>query len=229
MSSRRPTLAEQRYPQTPEFQSAATAIISSALEGISKAVWAGYDILKAEVFDQIEQLEPGDEGERSVTQLLAPRISRSLSGFEPFYCMPGVKEMESRVDAPAQAPEYDIAFVLRENERICWPLEAKILATDATLAPYLSDIASQFLTCRYAPFSAGGGMIAYLMAGEPDTFLTNVAARLGLPLAQAATSVARPHRTSMHSRTVPTGKNYPAQFTCHHFVMSFARPVVAAP
>ncbi len=219
LRNRRPTIAEQRYPDTPEFQQAAREVMGSALETMSAAIWAGYDALKDEVFDQISNVERGDEGERSVTQLLAPRINRALSGFEAFYCQPGVKEMESRLPAPAQAPEYDLAFVLWGNERICWPLEAKLLPTHDTIAPYVADINNEFMTCRYAPFSAGGAMVAYLMDGEPERFLANVGARLGVEMTEFTASRARPHRTSRHTRSVPVGKEYPVDFTCHHIVM----------
>ncbi|EPS7033113.1 hypothetical protein ACVG95_000611 [Pseudomonas aeruginosa] len=221
LRSRRPTLAEQRYPDTPEFQQAALEFMANAVDIISDAIWAGYDSLKEEVFEQVSNVERGDEGERSVTQLLAPRISRALTGFEPFYCQPGVKEMESRLAAPAQAPEYDIAFVLWSNERICWPLEAKLLSTPDAIASYIADINNEFMTCRYAPFSAGGAMLAYLMDGEPERFLANVSARLGTELKELITSSSRPHKTSRHIRNVPTGKDYPTDFTCHHIVMLF--------
>lgn len=219
MSSRRPTLAEQRYPGTPEFQQVAQRAKVGAIELLTDAVWAGYDALRTEVLDQIPELVRGDEGERSITQLLAPRISRALSGYEPFYCLHAVKEMETRKPAPAQAPEYDIAFVLRVNERICWPLEAKLLSTDQTIAPYINDIKHEFLTCRYAPFSSGGAMIGYLISGDADCFFDNVASALQVELLPRNPATARPHRISIHHRQVPAGKRYPPLFTCHHLIM----------
>ena len=222
MASKRPTLAEQRYPETPEFQQVAQQARAGAIEHLINAVWAGYDLLWLEVLDQVHNLVQGDEGERSITQLLAPRISRALSGYEPFYCQHAVKEMETRRPAPAQAPEYDIAFVLRVNERICWPLEAKLLLTDRTIRPYINDINQEFLTCRYAPFSSGGAMIGYLINGDAERFFDNVARALQAELLPHNLVTVRPHRISSHVRHVPLGKKYPALFTCHHLVMQLA-------
>lgn len=193
--------------------------MAGALDLLAEAIWAGYDAMRTEILEEIPTLIRGDEGERSITQLLAPRISRALSGFEPFYCQPGVKEMETRKAAPAQAPEYDIAFVLWANERICWPLEAKLLPTDQTVAPYIQDINNEFLTCRYAPFSSGGAMVGYLMTGSAERFFDNVARQLQVDLTAYEPNRGRPHRTSFHTRKVPPGKEYPPDFTCHHILM----------
>jgi hypothetical protein len=76
-----------------------------------------------------------------------------------------------------QPPEYDLAYVLRADERIMWPLEAKVLETDGDVGEYIKDLKNEFLTCRYAPFSSEGAMLAYLLSGKPEIVFGNLAQR----------------------------------------------------
>ncbi|MHC5833845.1 MAG: hypothetical protein ACYT04_000000102060, partial [Nostoc sp.] len=85
---------------------------------------------------------------------------------EPFDVQHEVYEFESRQSAKAQPPQYDIAFILRANDTIIWPLEAKVLISDGAVAEYIKEINGNFLTCRYAPFSSEGGMLGYLFFGD---------------------------------------------------------------
>jgi hypothetical protein len=64
-----------------------------------------------------------------------------------------VPEFETSYSDQAQPPSYDIAFILRVNERIILPLEAKVLPTERAIAKYIKEITGNYLTCRYAPFS----------------------------------------------------------------------------
>jgi hypothetical protein len=76
-------------------------------------VWAAYDEMLAH--------PPANDTrdlERSITQLLEPRIRDSMTGFEPFYVQHGSYERETMMAPPAQPPAYDLAFVLRADERI---------------------------------------------------------------------------------------------------------------
>jgi hypothetical protein len=179
-------------------------------------VWIAYD-------DMTKNPPHVDERdlERSITQLLEPRISAAMTGDEPYYIQHGSFERETMAAPPAQPPAYDLAFVLRADERIMWPLEAKVLETPATLAEYEREIREQYLTCRYAPFSAAGAMLGYLLTGNAYDTLARIASKLQLVLAEVAEFSARPHRISEHQRTVPTGKPYPINFKCHHLVLEF--------
>jgi hypothetical protein len=125
----------------------------------------------------------------------------------------------SSLAAPAQPPEYDLAFVLRHNPRICWPVEAKVVATDRTIAAYVTDIRDQYLTCRYAPFSSGGAMLAYMIAGTEATFFDNVAGALACRMDTPSWAGSRPHRFSVHQRNVPMAGRNPRRFECHHLAM----------
>lgn len=159
--------------------------------------------------------------ERSITQLLEPRIRDSMTGFEPFYIQHGSFERETMAAPPAQPPAYDLAFVLRADERIMWPLEAKVLETPGALAEYERDVREQYLTCRYAPFSASGAMLGYLLSGSASDTLVRISKKLRCSLDVVAEFPSRPHRVSNHHRSVPVGKPYPTHFGCHHLVLEY--------
>lgn len=159
--------------------------------------------------------------ERSITQLLEPRINEAMTGDEPFYIQHGSFERETMVSQPAQPPAYDLAFVMRSDERVMWPLEAKVLTTPRTLADYDHDIRQQYMTCRYAPFSGSGAMLGFLLSGNPIETLARIATKLGCTLEVVKEFPLRPHRVSSHHRSVPAGKTYPADFECHHLILEF--------
>ena len=56
--------------------------------------------------------------ERSITQLLEPRIHAAMTGDEPFYVQHDSFEHETMARSPAQPPAYDLAFVWRTEERL---------------------------------------------------------------------------------------------------------------
>ena len=102
-----------------------------------------------------------------------------------------------------------------------WPMEAKVLETPRKVAHYVRDIEDEFLTCRYAPFSGSGAMLAYLLAGTPDRAFAAIAERLGCALEPVPEQSGRPNRVSRHARTVPSGKPYPSDFDCFHLVLEY--------
>jgi len=159
--------------------------------------------------------------ERSITQLLGPRISDAMTGDEPYYIQHGSFERETMAPPPAQPPAYDLAFVLRADERVMWPLEAKVLETPGTLAEYEREVREQYLTCRYAPFTSSGAMLAYLLTGTPIDTLTRIATKLNVALEQVTEFPTRPHRRSSHQRIVPAGKTYSVEFQCHHLILEY--------
>jgi hypothetical protein len=179
-------------------------------------VWAAYDNMRSNP----PQVDDRDL-ERSITQLLEPRIRDAMTGDEPYYIQHGSFERETMAAPPAQPPAYDLAFILRADERIMWPLEAKVLETPATLAEYQREVHEQYLTCRYAPFTSSGAMLAYLLTGTATDTLTRIAAKLNIVLDQIDEFPSRPHRSSAHQRTVPAGKPYSVDFKCHHLVLEY--------
>ncbi|MEM9421523.1 MAG: hypothetical protein AAF986_03300 [Pseudomonadota bacterium] len=144
-----------------------------------------------------------------------------MNGFEPYYIQHGSFERETMKPPPAQPPEYDLAFVMRADERVMWPIEAKIAETPAQVAKYTNDIENEFLTCRYAPFTASGAMAGYLLSGKSSDFFSNVSTKLGCSLDDVSQFKHRPNRQSDHERKVPKGKPYPKGFRCYHMVMEF--------
>jgi hypothetical protein len=179
-------------------------------------VWLAYDRMLA----SMPAVDSRDL-ERSITQLLEPRIQAAMTGDEPFYVQHGPYERETMAAPPAQPPEYDLAFVVRADERVMWPLEAKVLGTPHTVADYVRDVQDQFLRCRYAPFSGAGAMLGYLLSGSAGIALRQIETVLGTKLDPVPHFHRRPHRVSSHIRAVPVGKSYPADFHCHHLILEY--------
>ena len=181
-------------------------------------VWSGWDLLTAEVLSRVDLRAADRDLERTVTQLLVPRVRRAMSGDEPFEVEHGPYEYETAQPPPAQPPQYDIAFVLNANPRVMWPLEAKVLRTGRAVANYVDDVRNQFLVCRYAPFSREGAMLGYLIVGSPDIAFKNIAAAVPCRLIHHTAFPNRSHKFSRHRRTAPRNKQYPRRFCCHHLV-----------
>ena len=189
-------------------------------------VWGAYDDLRNQVLSGIDCAQADEDLERSVTQLLVPRIQYRMSGLEPFCITHGPYEWATRQQPPAQPPQYDLAFILNVNPRVMWPLEAKVLRTDQAVANYVRDVQQQFLTGRYAPFTPSAAMLGYLLDGEPDAAFRAIEIRLGCKLAPHAAFTNRPHRTSEHTRQTTMLSETPRDFRCHHlvFALRVSRP-----
>jgi hypothetical protein len=179
-------------------------------------VWQAYDQIRSDN-PYIDERDL----ERSITQVLEPRIHRAMSGDEPFFIQHGPYERETMKSPPAQPPQYDLAFVLNADERIMWPMEAKVLETVVAVSRYVSDIQEQYLTCRYAPFSSEGAMLGYLLSGAPTAAFRNIAEKVPCELEDHPSFLSRPQKVSNHARSVPTGKVYPLTFRCHHLMLEF--------
>jgi hypothetical protein len=216
---RRKTLAELRWPSRPEIEAIRREWTTDAVDRLLGYVWQGYDSLRKEVLDKVDLAKAEDDLERSLTQELEPRIRQSMTGAEPFFVQHGRYEHITRMPAPAQPPQYDLAFVPYGNENVCWPLEAKILKSDTDVGAYVREIRDQFLTCRYAPLSAEGAMLGYLIAGTTDSAFAAIASDVRCELAIHPRFAERPHRVSEHSRSIPIGESFSKSFKCHHLLM----------
>jgi hypothetical protein len=219
VSTRHKTIAEARFPSIPEFQELANAWGSDAALLLLNIVWRGYDLLRQDVLDHVDASEANEDLERSVTQLLEPRVRRSMTGDEPFDVQHGSYEHETRQPPPAQPPAYDLAFVFRANPRLMWPLEAKLIRGRGDVARYVREVTENFLTCRYAPFSREGAMLGYVLSADPSSVFGNIARSVPCELESVPDFAHRMHRRSRHIRAVPTGKSYPRSFLCHHLLM----------
>lgn len=219
MAERGTTPGELRWPDSDLFAIAAAHARAGAFETLLSAMWRGYDSFLADGWSNVDLAAATDEVERSLTQYLVPHIR--LDEYSPFFLYPGFKELASRQAPPAQAPEYDIAFVLRANQRIAWPVEAKVLSTSGTVAEYNKAVKERFLTGYYAPFTPSAAMVGYLMGGATDDAFASISAKLPATLVRHDGFVDRPHRISDHERTWPDDDSRPKEFRCHHllFVM----------
>jgi hypothetical protein len=141
----------------------------------------------------------------------------------PFYLLHKPDEFETLARDYAQPPEPDMGFHPYDNERLMWPIEAKVLRTDGAVGEYVNEVTGNFLTCRYAPFSGEGGMLGYLVVGSPNTAFDNIAKGLQCNLLPHPDFQKRNHRTSRHTRTAPRGKKYPRSFVCHHMILAVGR------
>ena len=215
----RQTYSERRWPNTPEFNSVLRELKQAGSTVLLTIVWQAYDKFCAEELAQVDCSQEDQDLERSITQLLEPKMQEVMTGFEPFYVQNGPYEHESRKTSPAQPPQYDIAFILRNNPRVMWPLEAKVLRTDGYVAEYIRAIRSNFLTCRYSPFSDEAAMLGYLLAGHSEVAFANIAKKGKWKLTAHAHFPRRDHRTSDHEREVPESKPYPMHFRCHHLLL----------
>ena len=215
------TIGELRWPDTPDFMKLAREWRADATEVMASIVWTAYELLVQEVFSEIDLTLADEQLERSITQYLAKRIDRVMSGDEPFEVQHGPYEFATAQTKKAQPPLYDIAFCLLANERVMWPLEAKIIRSDGGVAPYISEVTDQFLECRYAPFSSEGGMLAYMLAGDAEKFFTNIADGLKAILLVVNSVPPRSHRISYHKRTNTDEEMSPREFRCHHFALKF--------
>jgi len=214
----RQTYSERRWPDTSEFNSVLRRLKEGGSTRLLELIWKGYDAFCAECLTQVDCSEDDGDLERDITQLLEPKIREGMTGFEPFYVQHEPYEHESWLGPPAKPPQYDIAFILRCNPRVMWPLEAKVLRTDGTVAEYIEEIRSNFLTCRYAPFSSEAAMLGYLLGGVSHVAFRNIGNKGNWKLNKHPKFTNRDHRTSDHKRSISEGKTYPANFRCHHLL-----------
>lgn len=208
-----------RWPDTAEYTELARMWSADAVERMLTAVWRGYDALVVEVLATIDMTKADEELERAITQLLEPCVRRQLSGDEPYYVQHGPYEYATRRPAPAQSPQYDLAFVLHQNPRIMWPLEAKLLRSDGTVAAYVQDLHNEFLTGRYAPYASSSAMLGYLLRGSPGKVFDNIETALACQLQPHPAFSTRHHRISDHSRNLTQADFVSGPFQCHHLIL----------
>jgi hypothetical protein len=218
------TISELQWPtDKPGFNKISEEWPSDLVTQALELVWRGYDLLAADILNNIDATKANKQIEKNINSLLQLRISRVMTRDEPFDVQHEVPEFETSYSDQAQPPSYDIAFILRANERIILPLEAKVLRTEKAISKYIKEIQCNFLTCRYAPFSSEAGMLGYLLKGMPEIAFNNIELAVLCDLSDHPDFSGRNHKTSDHNRTVPTGKKYPAKFRCHHLLLQVTK------
>ena len=186
-------------------------------------VWQGIDLFKKN-FPNIDFTQADKQLERELNQFIQRRISDVMSGDEPFWCQLEVFEMETISPNSNRPPQYDIAFIVRANERLMFPFEAKVLKTEGQVSEYVKDVNEAFIPCIYAPFSYEGAMLGYLLFGTSQKAFQNIGKSLKTDLKQHPKFPNRPHKFSEHTRQVPKEKEefYPAKFRCHHLIFELS-------
>lgn len=146
-----------------------------------------------------------------------------MTGDEPFDV-----QHESWEDEGANSyrpSQNEIAFIMRFNDRLSFPVEVKVLKTDGQISKYIKDINEAFVPCIYAPFSFEGGMLGYLLSGTSQRAFQKIGKSLATTLRQHPNFKDRSHKFSEHTRKVPKGKEefYPIKFRCHHLIFEVSK------
>lgn len=229
---KRQTINERLHGSPPNSAELIALWNSTLINRLLGTVWEAYDDFHQTVLSRVPWTEDFVNMERSISQDFELAINRKLNGFLSVDVQHGRFEEESRsiTKDNAQPPQYDIAFIWNADLRIMWPLEAKVLKSDAStetnLGNYVETLKERFLTGYYAPFSNGGAMVAYLKSGNAETVIENIATRMGCTLTQYPQFPVRCHKTSDHQRTIPAGKDYPVAFRCHHLILPLSNASV---
>lgn len=196
---------------------------ANTVPGLLQLIWTAYDRVATKKLARIDLKTSDLQLERSASELLHDEIQLLLherGGYASFLVAHERWEHESIAPNSNRPPQYDIAFVWREDITIMWPCEAKVLRREGDVAAYLTDVRDAFVSCVYAPFSSSGAMLGLLVSGKPHQALTHIENKLHLRLESCDGHARRPHRKSTHPRTMPVGKNYPSPFTVHHLILS---------
>lgn len=218
------TPSESAWPLPPGYERLAVCWASDQSVQMLALVWAGFELLEKEMLTSIDWSEVGQQLEISITSALAERIQRVMTGAEPFLVQHNRWEELTRKPPPAQPPCYDIAFYAREQPRINYPLEAKILPNEASVLEYVKEIRQNFLTSRYAPLTGEGAMLGYLIVGSPDAAFREIEKRLEASLEpHSRFSPPRAHCLSVHVRQVPPEKPWTVTLRCHHLILPLQR------
>ncbi len=220
----RKTLSQLAYPDStlPNVNEPDHWSLNQAKQFL-ELVWQGIDLFKQN-FPNIDFSQADKQLERELNQFIQRRIYDVMSGDEPFWCQLEVFEMETISPESNRPPQYDIAFIVRANERLMFPFEAKVLRTDGQVSEYVKDVNDAFIPCIYAPFSYQGAMLGYLFLGTSQKAFQSIGKSLKTTLKQHPEFPNRPHKFSEHTRQVPKGKEelYPIKFRCHHLIFELS-------
>ena len=221
--TRRAAFREEAWPDDPAFADLALEWSHSAATQMLEWVWRGFDQLRDEQLARVDLTEPLEQLERDLTQLHSEEIQHvwaqdtgGISAISPGHEIP---EFDSRYSAKAQPPAYDLGFVLRDNRRCIWPVEAKVVRNAGNLHAYIGDVRDKFIGGIAAPFVGEAAMIAYLLAGSAREVFTGLERHLSQPLNHPAAFGERDHRTSFHTRGRSAfGRDLP-DLLLHHLIM----------
>lgn len=197
-------MSELRWPTDDESRQQAEAWAAGVSIQVLGWTWRAFDAMRANVLSRVDMRQPLEQLERDLTSKHFIEIQRiygaetdGLSSIIPHHEFP---ENESASGGSAKPPASDISFIWYDNQRVSWPIEAKVVPTPGTLAEYLTDT-KKFTEGIAAPFVGEGAQIAYLFTGKIDEFFKNLGTRLPSPLQSMTEFSGRAHRVSSHART----------------------------
>src|ERR1700722_8727452 len=160
-----PTLDSLLWPADASAIAMAEEWVGAMTEQALDFTWRGFDALYAERLKGLDLTQPLEQLERSLTSNHFLEImaiwAKETGGHSSFFPHHEAPEMQATKTASAKPPSPDIAFVWQTNRRFIWPIEAKVIETPGTLAPYLGDV-DKFQNGIVAPLTSAGGLIAYL-------------------------------------------------------------------
>lgn len=225
MSRRAPTILDDLFPDTaPEFTAIADAWPKHVITEMLTLVWDAFDNLKAAPnFKSLDFSKDYAQLERSLTdmhQIEVTLLWKRRSGFESFIPHHEPWEFENLSDRSARPPSGDIGFVLLENRRMRWSVEAKVLKSPTDTARYLGDL-KKYLDGKSSPLATESALAGYLITGKAEDFLNTLQIEMKVSLKCVSEFPSRPHRTSEHVRDKSKlPPQTPREFLCHHMPFS---------
>jgi hypothetical protein len=226
--TRRPTLCEELWPKDAAFDCLRAWPRDFAVQLLSR-IWQAFDQMRDLIRDRIRDWSNLEQVERSLTSLHFDQVADLQTGDEPFLPTRETPEFSSRRSAMAMPRSSDFGFKIRGGDlSLIWPIEAKVLRRPDDVAEYLGDLTEKYLGCLVGPYCPEGGLIGYLVEGDPNAAFDAIAAGINQPMASHLSFAERPHRTSDHKRVVPEGKPFSAAFRCHHLIMQLQVEINAA-
>jgi hypothetical protein len=225
MSRRAPTILDDLFPDTsPEFAAIADAWPKHVVVEMLTLVWDAFDNLKASTnFKSLDFSKDYAQLERSLTDLHMSEVTllwKRRSGFESFIPHHEPWEFENLSERSARPPSGDIGFVLRENRRLRWSVEAKVLKSSTDITRYLGDL-TKYLDGKNSPLSTEAALGGYVLKGKLEDTFTALQVEMKVDLKPSIDFPSRAHRTSEHIRDkakLPSAT--PSEFMCHHMLFS---------
>lgn len=217
-------MSELRWPMDDESRRQAEDWAVGVSTQVLGWTWRAFDALRANVLNYVDMSQPLEQLERDLTSKHFVEILRlffaETDGYSSIIPHHEYPENESRPGGSGKPPASDISFVWYENQRVSWPIEAKVVPTPGTLAEYLGDT-KKFVDGIAAPLVGEGAQIAYLLTGKMDNFFYNLSTNLLCPLQALPEFSDRAHRVSSHART-----SHP-DLQLHHMAMYCCQQEVA--
>jgi hypothetical protein len=225
MSRRAPTILDHLFPDTsPEFAAIADSWPKHVVVEMLTLVWNAFDNLKASAnFKSLYFSKDYAQLERSLTDLHMSEVTllwKRGSGFESFIPQHEPWEFENLSGRSARPPSGDLGFVLRENRRLRWSVEAKVLKSSADISRYLGDL-NKYLEGKSSPLATQAALGGYVITGKLEDVFNALQIELNVVLRPSVEFSSRAHRTSEHLRDKSKlPPSTPPGFVCHHLLFS---------